>query len=53
MSEAARESRELARFQSLAKRLVAVPKAEVDKQKALAMKKPPHPKKSAVRGDHA
>jgi len=30
----------LSRFHSLAKRLVAIPKAEVGKQKALAVKKP-------------
>ena len=36
-------------FRSLAKRLVTVPKAEVDRQKAIG-KKQTAPKKSAARG---
>jgi len=39
-----------ARFRSLAKRLLAVPKAEADKQKALATKKQLRPKQSPTRG---
>jgi hypothetical protein len=38
------------RFQSLAKRLLAVPKAEADRQKPLATKKQSRPKHSPVRG---
>jgi len=38
-----------ARFQSLTKRILAVPKAEADKQKALAAKKQSRPKQSPAR----
>jgi len=39
-----------ARFHSLTKRLLAVPKSEIDKQKALAPKKQSRPKHSTARG---
>jgi len=39
-----------ARFLSLAKRLLAVPKAEADKQKPLSPKKRSRPKQSTARG---
>jgi len=45
-----KQSADLSRFHSLAKRLVAVPKAEVDKQKAAAVKKPASTKKSTAWG---
>ena len=44
------KSTTFARFQSLAKRLLAVPKAESDKQKPLTTKKQSRPKRSPARG---
>jgi len=40
----------LARFHSLTKRLLAVPKSGADKQKALRLRTHSHSKKSAARG---
>ena len=50
MSDSRRESSPFARFQLLAKRLLAVPKAEADKQKPVATKKHSRSKQSPARG---
>jgi len=50
MTAAPKPERGFSRFESLAKRLLAVPKAEADKQKTLATKKQSRPKQFPARG---